>query len=765
MDNWVLQPVLSPLLIAVALAILIGMLFLTPPREGLSPPRRRWLRRIRLAVIALAALAMVRPGCVQQVSKNQSAVLLMLLDTTRSMELPHVRDDSTRWNALLETIEANRPLLDQLEENQIEVRWFGFDNQVTGLGNEEGDGALPEIPSGAETDIGSAIYRTSQEVRNERLVGVVLMSDGVQNAIDPEIELNRATDTLNDMEVPLYAVPFGLAGDSGQVADVAIQNLDEQYRVAVKNRLSVRATVATRGFVNQPIRVRMFLSDREGNETPAGPPVTIQPTQPVEEIPVQLDYVPPEVGEFQLIVRAEPQPGEVALRNNELPSFLTVSEGGMRVLYLEGNLGWEQKELKEALTSAAQGIDVEMITIFPNTRGQWPIGPPLTEKLKDPTVDVIIIGDLDSRALYDPATQTENMEALVEAVTNGKGLLMLGGYHAFGPGLYQRTPLADLLPIQMDPSERQDFGQDVRRDLHIDRRIGLQPTREHYVTRLPGEQGNRAIWAELPKLLGANKFYGLKPNAIVLLETDDTAQSPILVAGNVGGRILCFAGDSTWRWKWQGFETQYNAFWRQALFWLAFWDGRDDDSVWINLPQRRYQPRSVVRFTVGARTLVGDEIRDAQFTVNLVSPDGTAAPLAVARGAEGNQVQIDPETVASPGLYRIEVTGKRGNEEIGTTEREFIVFDQDTEKANPAADPEQLARLAGQTQEFGGRTVSPDQLGELLQEILDNPPETMIEVPTRWKLGESMTDASVFLILFVGLLTVEWALRKRWGLV
>ena len=44
-------------------------------------------------------------------------------------------------------------------------------------------------------------------------------------------------------------------------------------------------------------------------------------------------------------------------------------------------------------------------------------------------------------------------------------------------------------------------------------------------------------------------------------------------------------------------------------------------------------------------------------------------------------------------------------------------------------------------------------------EILANPPVTKIEIPTKWKLGESWADASAFLVLFVLLLGL--ARRRR----
>ena len=73
--------------------------------------------------------------------------------------------------------------------------------------------------------------------------------------------------------------------------------------------------------------------------------------------------------------------------------------------------------------------------------------------------------------------------------------------------------------------------------------------------------------------------------------------------------------------------------------------------------------------------------------------------------------------------------------------------------------------VAFQTQEFGGRALTPSELGKLLDDIIANPPKTQMEVPVKWQLGETFGDAAGFLSLFVALLAVEWIMRKKWGLV
>ncbi len=764
MQSWTVQPIANPLIVGIGLAILVALLLIRPSFGDLTARRKGMLTLMRLSVIAMAALAMLRPGCVSKIEKNQSAVLPVMIDVTRSMQLPHRGDDSTRWSELLSAIRSNESKIKALKEQQIDVSFFAFDNQVVKL---DSDGTLPEFPEspeGVETDIGSAIQSVLQNYRGERLLGVVLASDGVQNSLDPAVELLDAVHELTDMQLPLYSVPFGLPKDAGQLADIAITNLADQHAVFVKNQLEVDATMVARGFANQDINVQLLISSANSPDEVVVDEQVYRPSRPYEEMQVRLFHKPTEAGQFRIKVRAVGQPTETAIRNNELPSFLTVYDGGLSVLYLEGNRGDEQRFLRQMIPQAAQGIGLEYFPIYPHTRERWPIDSPLDQKFRDKSYDVIIIGDLDSRALYQRGKLESNLNDLADLIGDGKGLLMLGGYHSFGPGLYHQTPLANVLPVRMAKSEQQDFGQDIRKDLHIMRPVKLRPTTPHFLTKISDSEDQEAAWKDMKPLTGVNNFIGIKDNATVYLEGE--GREPVLIAGNYGaGRVIAFAGDTTWRWWMNDQVEEYKRFWRQILLWLAFRDGRSNDNVWVDLPQRRFQPRSQVSFTTGARDAAGETISDAQFTANLIQPDGKVQQISVTTGTDKNWAVLERDWISVGGLYTIEVSADRNGELLGKSKVEFIVFDQDREKSNTAADPEMMGRLAMETDEFGGKSVIPEELGQLLDDIAANPPEMRIEVPMKHQLGQTFADSSIFLIVFVALLCVEWATRKKWGLV
>jgi hypothetical protein len=242
-----------------------------------------------------------------------------------------------------------------------------------------------------------------------------------------------------------------------------------------------------------------------------------------------------------------------------------------------------------------------------------------------------------------------------------------------------------------------------------------------------------------------------------------SADEPLLVAGDYGGRVLAFAGNGTRRWWEYGRQREHRRFWRQVVLWLARRDDAAQNDVWVKLDQRRFDPGARVAFVAGARSAAGDVIRDADFTARLINPDGEQEAIRLTDDEE--QVSGALEEVQQPGDYLIEVEARRGEQLLGTARANFQVRDRDAELSNPAANYDLMARLANLTRPAGGRAVAPEQLPALVREIKERRPAMQIEVQSRWQLADTALDAWLFLLVVTALLVTEWALRKKWGLV
>jgi hypothetical protein len=254
---------------------------------------------------------------------------------------------------------------------------------------------------------------------------------------------------------------------------------------------------------------------------------------------------------------------------------------------------------------------------------------------------------------------------------------------------------------------------------------------------------------------GANKLHNLAAGAIVLADAGE--DKPILVAHHFGdGRVMAFAGDSTWRWWMRGFESAHKRFWRQIILWLSHKDQAAEGNVWIRMAQRRFAPLQRVEFTVGANSPSGDPIPDAEYKAEIVLPDGVRRPLALVR--QEDQMAGSFRDTQTAGDYVVEVTARQKDKLLGNTRARFLVFQQDLELDNASADVPTMESLATMT---GGQSLAPEQLPELIQRIIDKTQSLEVQQETK----KTFWDTWSFFLTMIGLLTIEWYLRKRWGLV
>lgn len=753
MTDWSLSPIFDSYGL-VALAILaLGMLLWIRPNFGQAIRRRKVaLVGLRLLVVLLVLLAALRPTCVRTTTKTERSTLLILADRSRSMRQPHAAGSQTRWEAQRAALAACAPTLAEMSAD-IEVKAWTYADSLRTIEGSVVPAA--EMSPEGNTDIGESLQMAVRSQLGKRLVGVILLGDGVQTVVSPRVELYDAAREVGRLGYPLFPVVFGPAAAAAQARDVAVESLPDQFTVFVKNELRVRGVIRAHGYVNQAIPVELTMTDAAGQTRVVG---TRSITAPADgaQTDVAFDLAPQETGVFKLSLRAAPQPGELVTQNNELGAYLHVLEGGLKVLYLEGELRHEQLFLARSL-DASPDLDLEFQWIDPRRRDRWPVD--LSSLLDQPKFDVLIVGDLDSTALGD-----RGLEAIARAVDGGRGLAMLGGYHSFGPGGYGEGPLAKVLPIKMDKFERQMFDEPQRGDLHIAGPVTLLPARPHPITQLAPGADNETRWRSLPPLDGINKFLEVKEGAGTQVLLESARQEPALIASEYGkGRVLTFAGDSTWRWRMRGRGDDHRKFWRQAILWLARREDSQRNDVWIRLAQRRLLRGTKLAWNAGARAPTGEPLPDVQLAADLVSPDGKRAPLKMAKGKEDWSGVV--ESLAAPGDYRIELRAMAQGKVLGEARGEFLVFDQDLELATPGADHDQMTRLAELTREHGGRVVAPESLPALLAELAEKSRSVQVEVQTSWRLGDTALDAWLLFLTLVALLSAEWYLRKRWGLV
>lgn len=771
MNELRLHPVMDPLAIAIVVLALCALLSLRPQFGSLSRGRWAALVGLRLAVILLTLIAMLRPELVYTKQTPQRASLVLLVDDSRSMQVADSLGDASRWDSLKSLLSAAAPDLGKLSETW-DTSVYRFDTSTAPLKLEDGELDLPNEPTGEQSAIGAAVNDILDRHASGRVLGVLLMSDGAQRAVAPnDLPPQVAVRRMAAENIPLYTFTFGKSGGSDR-ADLAIDDLVTNETIFAEAPTEVRGQLLSSGFANQRVAVQLLWENAE-RKMDVVDTLQLDTTSGGESQPVRLTHTPQTPGEYKVTLRVEPREGELVTTNNEASTFVTVRKGGINVLYLAGakriggGPGPEQRFVRAAL---AQSPDIVVERRLLNYQ------PPeidLRDVFQSGDFDVVILDDVDSRGL-----SLASWQALAEMVRSGAGLMMTGGFHSFGPGGFRETPLADVLPIDIGPAQRQGFDEPLREDVQLAGPIKMRPAAplgmNHPVMQLDGDaqpapgstegsvEGSAANWNDLPPLDGSNLFErrDLKPNAAVLAEADDARRHPLLVAGQPGeGRVLAFAGDSTWRWQMHGFGEAHRRFWRQAVLWLAKKDEQTEGQVWIKLAGRRVMRGTRVDFTLGAENSRGEPLVAARPTVTIDTPDGRT--LEVRPTKSGDHWSAVFRDTDKPGDYRIKVTASDGAQSVGAAEARFLVPDQDMELDRPAAEPSLMAQLAEMTAPAGGKALAPEELPTLLASLATEPPKLLEEVVAK----TTYWDTWPFFLAFVALLGTEWYLRKRWGLV
>ncbi len=359
------------------------------------------------------------------------------------------------------------------------------------------------------------------------------------------------------------------------------------------------------------------------------------------------------------------------------------------------------------------------------------------------------------------------MTNLKTAVSEGRGLVMLGGYSSLGPGGYEGTPIEEILPVAVGP-----------------RTIGQETT--PFGLKLTAEGANHAIFTgirdffayqtqaakeKMPPLKGCNIMGRPKPGASVLAvdpeKTTPDGPLPVLVVQPYGkGRAAAFAADTTYQWylpyRAMGRESPYMRFWGQMVRWLASKEivpQSTEPGVSVVLLKPFYNPGEKITVRARVRAEEGRATNLATVSGVLMEAGGQRKEfnLALKPGATGEyEAVLDPP---DPGQYRLMVEARKDNKRLGTDETDLAVGRANQEFDRLNIDRTLLKKLAQAT---GGEYYEPANFADLVERLRT---ETIKEDIHR-EVG-IQTIPGLFGVLFgvfLALVTAEWLLRKYYQL-
>ncbi|HEY7428062.1 MAG TPA: glutamine amidotransferase [Gemmataceae bacterium] len=711
---------------------------------------------LRLFAFLLVGLAIVRPSLAFAERNALRSLLLIVCDHSGSMTIRDESNNLSRWDLMLRTLRESGAELEQLRQGQqMDVRFYKFASDVAEF--QPGD---PGAADGKRTDTG-AMLRTLYDQRDGQQTPryLLLLSDGADNG-SPRTPALSEVARWRGLPCPVHAFACGNPTTADRQNDIAITSIaTEPALVPSKGKLTVKLGLDAPGFENSTVRVRLFLDDQE---VLARDEVLMLTSGNLVKLECN---APAKPGEVKLRVqvddprRKDQAPaGDLFPLNNKIETYITVTKEGVSVLLVDKQRAMEPQFICDALTKdprirvtpvwlrGGQTLDANSGDLFHFDKQPY---------------DVVILGDVTAAQMQ--AVSPQSLQAIERLVEQGSGLLMLGGYSTFGNGDWQGTPVEKMLPIEMDRSKGQ---------IEEDRK--MLPTQEGlarfgYILRIEDEKDPKKAWEDLPELEGITRLRKSDKGLQETVLAESNKGEPILIAQNYGsGRVLAFAGDTTHRWVVNPQKQQmHGRFWRQMVLWLAKQENAEG-SVWLKPDTRRLPVRGELGFSVGVRSKGGVDLKDGVYQVEVAGPGGVKTPVPTARTAmddRGTFVQTDV-----PGEYTLTVKGEAkdpatGEVVKGEQSAHFIVYDEDIEMTRRAADHDFLKKLAAAG---GGDFHRVEELPAFLrrmqtENLVRNKPKLTLRPD--WRTTGRSSFLMIFFVLFVTVLSIEWLLRRRWGMV
>ena len=698
------------------------------------------LTTLRVLALAVVLFCLFRPTLVVRAAVDQQNVVAVLLDNSRSMQIPD-QGSQPRGQYIRSQFGPDGALLKTLSDKFL-VREFQFSStsgRLTSTQDMKFDGA--------QTKLGTALTSVREELAGLPVAGIVLVSDGADTT---DASIADALLGLKAEKLPVFTIGVG---SEKLPRDIQIDRVSTPRRVLKNASMMLDVIVRQTGYGGKTVTVDVEDEGRivgsEKIDLPSdGSPATARIRAKASEPGARL---------FRF--KVAPQEGEVVTQNNVRESIISVGDETERILYFEGEPRWEFKYLNRAVADDKNLLSVslqrtadnkymrlrgdadEIVGGFPKTR----------EDLF--RYRGLILGSVEA-GLFSG----DQLQMIADFVDRrGGGLLVLGGPRSLGEGGYGGTAVANALPLLIDPRTRASDPAPLAR-------LKVSPTRAgqtHAATQLaPTEAASIARWNELPLVTSVNAPLTAKPGATVLLDGTDQSGRPrhVLAFQPYGkGKAIVLTVQDTWTWQMDASITvedqTHENFWRQMMRWLV--DGVPDP-VDVHTSSERVDPGEPVTIDATVVDKQWVELNDATVLAHISRPDGTSETVPLQWTGERDGHYRGTFVSNKAGSYEVAVDASRaGGQAVGSTKTYVRAVPSEAEYFDPTMHAQPMKRIAEET---GGRFYTADRAQTLADDVrVAGRGVTAVEERELWNMP-------IVLIMLLGLVCAEWGYRRAVGL-
>src|SRR6516162_5748440 len=471
---------------------------------------------LRAITFTILVFIFLRPVLNISTVLPQESYLAVVIDNSESMK---IKDDGkvARSEALQKQFETTN-FIKRLND-KFKTRIYRFDSTA-----ERIDNPAQMNFAGKRTRLESATDLLQQELGTVPLSGVVLITDGVDNAS------KQWTESLSKLEarhIPFYTVGVG---SENVIRDAEIVKVSAPRSTLKESTAVVDVSYRSHGFAGR----KATLYVRENGVLLKTEQVTLPADGEISETTLDLPVKNEGMRLFSFSLEAA---DDRIPENNTLDALVEIKNDHPQVLYIEGEPRWEFRYIRRALQDDP---NIRLVTLLRSSQNKFyrqglDKEETLAEGFPKKKEELFGYKGLIFGSIESTFFSQEQLKMVVDFVSNrGGGFMMLGGRNSYSAGHYENSPIADILPVQLAAGDRTPVIGPVKM-------VVTDYGRTHPLMKLaPDIEGNVVkSWSDLPPVNDYNRTLDAKIGGIVLARGQPVQKGgaePILLAYQRYGR-------------------------------------------------------------------------------------------------------------------------------------------------------------------------------------------------------------------------------------
>ena len=592
--------------------------------------------------------------------------------------------------------------LNKLKEDLVEKEYnvaFSSLNEET---NQNLDGLKFDKKT---TNLSGLLSGVKNTFESENLTDVVLITDGIANQ-----GISPASENFN------FVVHTVGLGDTIPKKDLAVKSVYANKVAYLGNKFPVQADVSAFGFSGKSANVYL----KQGGKILDKQNVVFKQNDEVKT--VSFNTTATQIGVQHLVVEVDILGGEFSNRNNHQDVYVEVIDGKEKILLLALSPHPDIKALKSIIEKNENyELDIKILTENPN--------PDVLSK----SYDLLILHQLP-----DYFNSYANL---------------------FKPIIDKGTPTMFVLGNQSGTTYLNQLNQVMQISSQAGQSDKVTGTYNQAFKSLNFDTEKMQLINKLPQISVPFGEFKLLPNSEVLLYQkvgSVQTQKPLFVVNTGAKKSAIFTGEGLWSWRLEEYQLteKQEVVDDLVLKVLQFISAKDDKR------KLRVYPINT-EFLLGEKVVFETEIYNAIYEklynlpikLEIKDEKGITRNFSYSTTADNSKFEISS---LPAGVYRYRAsTTVLGKSELSSGE--FVIRDIQLENLNLTADFDVLRQLSAKT---GGKFFKNNHFEEIKQTILNHRVTDKIDATEDLK---EMINLRWIFFLILGLLTVEWVMRKYLG--